>query len=56
MPLGTIAAIVLVVGLATWGFALWLRGRAQERASEASSHNESEAGYLGSQDSTPHND
>jgi hypothetical protein len=56
MSVGTVAAIAMLVGLATWGVVLFWRGRAKERATETSSHHESEAGFLGSQDSTPHND
>lgn len=56
VPPVVVLAAVLLIGLAAWGIALFWRGRAKERATETSSHYESEAGFLGSQDSTPHND
>jgi hypothetical protein len=56
MSLGLIAAITGAVALAGWGVVLFRRGRSKERGSEKSSHHESQAGFLGSQDSTPHND
>ena len=56
MSVGAIAAIAILIGLASWGVVLFWRGRAQERATETSSHHESETGFLGSQDSSPHND
>lgn len=56
MSFGTVAVVTVLIGLAVWGIVLFWRGRAKERATETSSHHESKAGFLGSQDSTPHND
>jgi hypothetical protein len=56
VPPGVVLGAVLLGGLAAWGIVLFWRGRAKERAMEASSHYESEAGFIASRDSTPHND
>lgn len=55
MPLGAIAGVVLLVGLAAWGIVLFSRGRAKERATETSSHHESGAGFI-RQDTSPGSD
>jgi len=52
VPLGA----AMLVGLAAWGIVLFWRGRVKERITETSSHHESEAGFLGSQGSSPLND
>lgn len=52
VPIG----VAMLVGLAAWGIVLFWRGRVKERLTETSSHYESEAGFSGSQSSTPLND
>jgi hypothetical protein len=53
---GVVLGAALLVGLAAWAVVLFWRGRAKERATETSSHYESEAGFAASGDTTPHND
>ena len=49
MPFGVIAGLIVLVGFAMWGIVL-MRSKAKERATERSSHYESNIGQSGSGD------